>query len=379
MVPDGDTPLDVNESPRGRLLVNEPPRGRLLVNEPPRGRLLVVDGNAKSRTWAIKPDDERRIRDATPEGWSVYFVKALTSSDGDGPPVPNDEVMSVTAGAEAYLGFGMPRALFLAARRLRWVHSLAAGVGSALYAEMVESPVLFTNSAGIHAIPIAEYVVAGVMHFVRGLDIALAQQHRAEWNKMPFVSDDSPLREMSDARVLIIGTGGIGTEVAKRFTALGATCVGVRRRPELGAPSGFERVVGQSELDSELRRSNVIVVTAPLTAETSGLLSAERLDLLPPEAIVANVARGALLNESALIERLRSRRIRGAVLDVFDTEPLPHDNPLWGLPSVVVSPHVSPVSPGKFWPRQLDLFLENWRRYVAGAPLLNLVDKHAGY
>jgi len=342
-------------------------------------RLLVVDGNAKSRTWAIKPDDEQRIREATPEGWRLYFVKALTSSDGDGPPVPNDEVMTMTADAEVYLGFGIPRALFLVARRLRWVHSLAAGVGSALYSEMVESPVLFTNSAGVHAVPIAEYVVAGVMHFVRGLDIAIAQQHRGSWDKTPFVSDDSPLREMTDVRALIIGTGGIGAEVAKRLSALGARCVGVRRRPELGAPRGFERVVGQDRLDAELPECNVIVVTAPLTAATQGLLSAERLDRLPRRSIVVNVARGALVDEKALIERLRSGRIRGAVLDVFETEPLPHDSPLWGLPSVVVSPHVSPVSPGKFWPRQLDLFLENWRRYAAGEPLLNLVDKHAGY
>ena len=342
-------------------------------------RLLVVDGNAKSRTWALGPDDERRIRDATPEGWRVYFVKALTSSDGDGPPVPNDEVMTVTKDAEIYFGFGMPKALFLVAKQLCWVHSAAAGVGSALYPEMVESPVLFTNSAGIHAIPIAEYVVAGVMHFVRGLDIAIAQQRRAEWNKTPFVRDDSPLREVSSRRVLVVGAGGIGSEVAKRFTALGARCVGVRRRPELGAPPGFERVVGPDELDAELSRCNVLVIAAPLTAQTQSLITAARLDILPQETIIANVARGALVDERALIDRLRAGRIRGAVLDVFESEPLDVGSPLWGLPSVIVSPHVSPVSPGAFWPRQLDLFLDNWRRYLAGEPLRNLVDKHAGY
>ena len=336
----------------------------------------MVDANARSRTWALDERSAQRIRDAAPLGWEVHFVRALTSSDGDGPPVPDSEVMNAARDAEVYFGFGIPRALFLAARQLRWVHSAAAGVGSALYPEMVQSDVLLTNSAGIHAVPIAEYIVAGVLHLLRGLDIALEQQRRHEWNKAPFVGDDSPLREVSDCRVLIVGTGGIGTETARRFTALGARCVGIRRRPQLGAPEGFERVSGLEALEDELPRCDVVVATAPLTAETQGLLSAERLDLLPRHAIVANVARGALVDESALIERLRSKRIRGAVLDVFESEPLPAASPLWELPSVVVTPH---VSPGRFWPRQLELFLDNWQRYLAGVPLRNLVDKHAGY
>jgi len=342
-------------------------------------RLLVVDANAKSRTWALTPELERRLRASAPPGWRIYFVRALTSSDGDGPPVPNDEVMNAVSEAEIYLGFGIPEPLFKAARHLRWVHSAAAGVGSALYPAMIESPVLLTNSAGVHAIPIAEYVVAGVLHLLRGLDIALAQQRDAEWNKLPFVNEDSPLREVADCHVLVIGAGGLGTETAKRLSALGARCVGVRRRPELGTPPGFERVIGLDALDEELPRSNVIVITAPLTAETKGLLTAERLDRLPTDAIVVNVARGALLDEDALIERLRQRRIRGAVLDVFESEPLSQDSPLWSLRSVVITPHVSPVSPGRFWTRQLDLFLDNWRRYIGGEPLRNLVDKHAGY
>ena len=267
--------------------------------------LLVVDGNAVSRTWTLTNDAEKRVRDEAPPGWDVYFVRTQTSSDGDGPRGSSDEVLHEIPKADVYLGFGIPRPLFLAARRLRWVHSAAAGVGNALYPEMLGADVLLTNSAGVHAIPIAEYIVAGVLFFFRGLDIAVEQQHRREWDKQRFVSEQSPLREIGGARVLIVGAGGIGSEAASRLTALGARCVGVRRRPSLGAPKGFERVIGFEAIETELPNADVVVLAAPLTEHTRGLLSAPRLDLLPPSALVVNVARGALVDESALVERLR--------------------------------------------------------------------------
>jgi phosphoglycerate dehydrogenase-like enzyme len=342
-------------------------------------RLLVVDLAATSKNWALTPEGERRLLDNVPDGWRVHMIRAATSSDGDGPPRPSDEVMDAIREAEAYFGFGVPRPLFLDGKKLRWVHSAAAGVGTALYAEMVASDVLFTNSAGIHAIPIAEYVVAGVLHFLRGCDFALDQQRRGEWNKAPFVKVDSVLREMDTVRALIIGVGGLGGATAERLTALGATCTGVRRRVGLGAPPGFARVVGLDRLDDELPNHDVIVLAAPLTGETKGLLTAERLALLPASAIVVNVARGALLDDEALVERLNAGLLRGAVLDVFREEPLASTSPLWQLRQVLLTPHVSPVSPGRFWPRQLDLFLDNWRRYSRGEPLRNVVDKRAGY
>jgi phosphoglycerate dehydrogenase-like enzyme len=344
-------------------------------------RLLVVDLAATSKNWALPADDERRLLENTPAGWRVHVVRSATSSDGDGPPRPSDEVMDAVRDAEAYFGFGVPRLLFLEGKKLRWVHSAAAGVGTALYPEMMASDVIFTNSAGIHAIPIAEYVVAGVLHFLRGLDFAIDQQRRGEWNKTPFVRLDSVLREMDTVKALIVGVGGLGGAAAERLTALGATCTGVRRRVGLGAPPGFSRVVGIDQLDDELPLHDVVVLAAPLTGETRGLLTAARLRLLPASGIVVNVARGALLDEEALVELLKSGKLRGAVLDVFREEPLASTSPLWQVRQVLLTPHVSPVSPGRFWPRQLDLFLDNWRRYSSGAgtQLRNVVDKHAGY
>jgi phosphoglycerate dehydrogenase-like enzyme len=319
------------------------------------------------------------VRREAPPGWEVAIVSAATSSDGDGPQGASDESKRLVADAEAYVGFGFTADLFAAARRLRWVHSAAAGVGNVLKSGIADSDVLLTNSAGVHGPPIGEFVVAGILHFMRGLDVAIAQQQRGEWNKAFFVADDSPIREVDGSRILIVGTGGLGGEVARRLSSLGATCIGIRRRPELGAPAGFAAVAALSGLDAELPRADALVLAAPLTPDTSALMSRARLELLPRRAIVVNVARGALLDEEALADLLEANLLRGAVLDVFRHEPLATTSRLWQLRSALVAPHVSPVSPGRFWPRQLDLFLDNWRRYVAGEPLRNLVDKKAGY
>ena len=342
-------------------------------------RTLLLDLKAKSRNWALPPDGEARVRDEAPPGWEVRVVQAPTSSDGDGPVDGSDEAVRLIADAEVYFGFGFSADLLKAAPRLRWLHSAAAGVGNVLNSGIAGTDIYVTNSAGIHGPPIAEFVLAGVLHFLRGLDVAIAQQRRGEWNKEFFVSGHSPLRELSDCRVLIVGAGGLGGETARRFTAMGARCTGVRRRPQLGPPDGFARVVGPAELDAELSQADILVLAAPFTADTSELMSRARLERLPQGAIVVNVARGALLDEVALVELLRAGRLRGAVLDVFRREPLDASSPLWQLANALVVPHVSPVSPERFWPRQLDLFLDNWRRYVTGEPLRNLVDKQAGY
>src|SRR3954471_17226356 len=226
-------------------------------------RLLVADVAARSKNWSLTQDGAARLRAATTGGGKLHIVTSPTSSDGEGPPRPSDEVMEAIREAEVYFGFGIPRDLFVEAKKLRWVHSAAAGVGTALHDEMKQSDVILTNSAGIHAIPIAEYAVAGILHFLRGFDVAIDQQKSARWDKAFFVATDSPLREMDTVRALIVGTGGLGGATAQRLTALGARCTGVRRRVELGPPPGFERVIGLDDLDAELPKHDVIVLAAP--------------------------------------------------------------------------------------------------------------------
>ena len=341
--------------------------------------LLVVDLAATSVNWKLPPEGAARIRRAAPAGWDVAIVQAPTVSDGDGNPEPSEEARAQIAGAEVYLGFGIARPLLRAAERLRWVHSAAAGVRGLLYPEMVESPIVLTNSAGIHAVPIAEHVLGGVIYLVRGFDRAVERQRAHVWDKRPWTGSASGVREVGELRALVVGAGGIGGAVGQRLSWLGATVTGIRRRPELGVPAGFARVLPPSALDDALPEADLVVLAAPFTPDTERLLTAERIARLPEGAIVANVARGALVDTDAMVAALRSNRLRGAVLDVFDEEPLPPESPLWGLPQVLLTPHISAVSPRRFWDRQLSLFEDNWRRWAAGEPLRNVVDKRAGY
>jgi phosphoglycerate dehydrogenase-like enzyme len=342
-------------------------------------RRLVVDLRARASAWALPAAGEDRLRHAAPKGWEITFVDAPTSSDGDGGATPSGEVRAAVADAEVYFGYGMARALFTAAPRLRWIHSASAGVGGLLFPEVRASEVIVTNSAGVHAVPIAEYMLGGILYLLKSFDIALNHQRAGIWDKNAFAGPASTVRELRDCRVLVIGAGGIGSALATRLTMLGARCTGVRRHPDRGTPEGFGSVVGPDDWHDLLPDADVLVIAAPATSETKSMVTGEVLDRLPSNAIVVNVARGSLVDESALAVRLAEGKLRGAVLDVFEEEPLPASSPLWGLSRVLLTPHVSAVSPHDFWERELTLFVDNWHRYVEGKQMLNVVNKEAGY
>ncbi len=312
-----------------------------------------------------------------PDDWRVTIIASPSVSSGNGTNRPSDETLAAVGDAEAYFGFGVTAPMLEAAPHLRWAHSVAAGV--AVSPALRAHPVVLTNSAGMYAEAMADTTLAGVLHFVRGLDVAVRQQADARWDQSPFIGGAAAVRELDEYRVLVVGAGGIGSAVARRFSALGCVCTGIRRRPERGIPDGFARIAGPEALDAELGLADVVVLAAPQTDLTDTLLDARRVALLPASAIVVNVARGGLLAEEALLEALDVGRIRGAVLDVFRTEPLPPSSPLWQHPRVLVTPHVSGVSPRRHWARALELFEDNWRRWVAGSPLRNVVDLDAGY
>ncbi|HEV2149422.1 MAG TPA: D-2-hydroxyacid dehydrogenase [Longimicrobiaceae bacterium] len=344
-------------------------------------RRLVLDLRERRPLWTLPDWAAEEIRAAVPPEWETVEVRAAADGQGDGGG-PSPEALEAVRGAEVYLGYGIPRELFRAATappegRLRWVHSGAAGVGGSLHPEMRGSGVVLTNSAGIHAEPIADSVLAMALHFARGLDFAVRAQAERRWWKEPFERADAPVREVEELTVGLLGLGGIGRAVARRFSALGSRVLATRRRGG-DAPEGVELLGGDDAFGRLLERSDVLVVAVPETPETRGMVGGAELARLPRGAVLVNVARGRVVDEEALAEALRAGRLRGAALDVFAREPLPPESPLWGLSNMLLTPHVSGTS-HRFWRRETDLIVENLRRYVAGEPLLNTVDKTAGY
>lgn len=339
-------------------------------------RRLVVDLAAVRAVWRIPPAAVAAIAAAAP-GWEVVPVDAPASSDGDGGG-GSPAAVRAARGAEIYLGFGLPGGILEAAgSALRWAHTATAGVAPAL-AALRGTGVTVTNSAGIHAEPMADWVLAAIAHFARGFDHAVRAQAAGRWAKDELTDGSLLPVELRDLRLGVFGLGGIGSAVARRGLALGMTVAGIRRRPEHGGPAGVRWVGGFDALDRLAAESDVLAITVPRTPETAGSVGAAVLSRLPAGALVVNVSRGGILDEAALLRALDAGRVRGAALDVFTTEPLPAGDPLWRHPRVLLTPHVSAVT-ARFWDRELALILDNLRRYLGGVPLTNVVDLEAGY
>lgn len=342
---------------------------------------VVMDLKDRRPVWAIPDWAEQEVRDALPAGWTLHAASTLADGSGDGVGGPSGEVLDALRGARIYMGFGIPPAVLDAGRgTLEWVHTGTAGVGGSLHDAMRASGVRFTNAAGIHGPPMAETVLAGILHFYRGLDFAVRGQARGRWESSPFQAGDTPVRELAGSTVGILGYGGIGREVARRVAPLGARVLGLRRSPPEGPEDehGAELLHGPRGMERLLAESDALVLAAPETPATRGILSRDRIRALRPGALVVNVSRGGLVDEDALVDALREGHLRGAVLDVFQEEPLPKGHPLWSLPNVLITPHVSAVSRG-FWRRHTDLVLDNLRRFLEGRPLRNEVDLDSGY
>lgn len=286
----------------------------------------------------------------------------------------SDELRVAIKDAEIMLGWnfqaGGLRGAWNDRTCLRWIHWCGAGVDAVLFPALVQSDTVLTNARGVFDRAMAEYVLGVIIAFAKRFPETITYQLKRTWQHR--------LTECIEGQhVLVVGVGSIGGAVARLLRSVGLNVVGVGRRARSEDPE-FGVVHPQGKLNQLLPEADYVVIVAPLTEETIGMFGTEQYRAMKPTARLVNVGRGRIIDETALIKALQDREIAGAALDVFETEPLPQDSPLWSMANVIVSPHMS----GDFvdYPRALaDSFLENFRRFTAGEPLLNVVDKTQGY
>ena len=257
------------------------------------------------------------------------------------------------------------------APRLRWVQATSAGIGEYLVRTgLADTGITFTTAAGTHAIPLAEHVALGLLYLTKRVPDLRAWQAAHHWERFT-------TNQLAGSRMLLVGLGNVGRQVARTCAALGMEVWAVD--PGAESPSdGVARLVDRAEFRAALSEVDALVLACPYTPETHHLVGARDLAAMRSSAVVVNISRGAVIDEPALVTALGERRIAGAVLDVFETEPLPAESPLWDMPNVLVSPHSASTVTAENR-RIADLFIDNLRRYIAGEPLRNVFDRARGF
>jgi phosphoglycerate dehydrogenase-like enzyme len=288
-----------------------------------------------------------------------------------------DRVPEEISDTDVFIGWSLRPEQFADARKLRWIHSPAAAVHQLMYPELIKSSVALTNSTGIHGPVVAEHAIAVLLALAKRLPQAMQYQTKHEWSQDQLWHGSPPPREVSDSTVLIVGMGSIGREFAARAKALGMKILAIRENPAKGL-EGADAVYGSSQIDEILPQADYVLLCTPVTPATTGIMNAARLSKMKPDAYLINVARGPLIDESALLDALQHRRIAGAALDVFNEEPLPANSPFWSLDNILITPHTAAVT-DRLWERHYRLIVDNMKRFLAGQPLMNQVDKHRGY
>jgi D-2-hydroxyacid dehydrogenase (NADP+) len=267
------------------------------------------------------------------------------------------------------------------AERLKWVAFWSAGLDGKLSPELLSRNLLLTNASGVHGPNIAEHVMAFMLMFTRRMEVHLRNQAASKWERQMPV-ERPPAAELSGQTLAIIGYGRIGECLAARANAFDMRVIAVKRDPMrhygLNAESHIEEVFPVSNIGQALEQADHVCIAVPYTRDTHHMFNRERLAQMKPGAYLYNIARGAVVDEKALIEALAEGRLGGAGLDVFETEPLPVDSPLWQMPNVFITPHVSGLTP-HYFKRFAGIFAANLQRYLQGTPLSNLYVPDRGY
>jgi glyoxylate/hydroxypyruvate reductase len=258
------------------------------------------------------------------------------------------------------------------APNLRWVQATSAGIGEFLHETgLVRSGIQFTTASGVHARPLAEFVLLGLLYFIREVPLLLERKAERRWQR--FTS-----RSLEGTRILLIGLGSIGRAVARSCASLGVEVWGMGRTDAARGIEGLSRYVEHAGLRQALGAVDALVLSCPLTRSTRGLIGRDEIASMRRGAIIVNVARGQVVDEPAMIEALADGHLGGAVIDVAAIEPLPQESPLWGLDNVLISPHSASTVAAENG-RIIDIFLDNLGRFLDGRPLMNLFDTARGY
>lgn len=335
----------------------------MIRTSPAETKLLICVWHAFA-LWNPPPEMPERIRARWPEMRVVHLPRY-------------DRILDELPDTDIFVGFSLRPEQFAVARKLKWLHSTAAGVGQLMYPELQKSGIEVTNASGVHRIPMAEHILGTLIALARRFPDCFRYQQQAHWAQQELWNAPVRLRELRGQILLFIGFGAIGREVAKLIRPLGMRVWAVTRsgRAEEGLA---EHVFPASKLGEALPQADFVVLAAPETPETRKMMGGREFSLMKPSAYFLNVSRGALVDEPALISALAGRKIAGAALDVASQEPLPPENPLWKLDNVFITPHMSAASE-HLWERQTDLLMENLERWFAGDELLNRVDLNRGY
>lgn len=288
-----------------------------------------------------------------------------------------DRVPEEIVDADVFIGWSLRPEQFVAARKLRWIHSPAAAVHQLMFPELVRSNVLLTNSSSVHGPVVAEHAIAVMLALAKRLPQAMQYQAKKVWSQEILWNERPRPREVAGATVAVVGMGGIGSEFTRLAKALGMRVLAVREDVSKGA-GGADAVYSSAQIEEVLPQADYVLLCTPVTPATTGIINAARLQKMKPGAYLMNVARGPLVDEPALVAALKARQIAGAGLDVFVEEPLPADSPFWSLDNVLITPHSAAVTE-QLWERHYELIVENLNRFVAGKPLLNAVNTRRGY
>ena len=307
---------------------------------------------------------------ATTRAWAARVAAALPALD---VVVAETDADAARVAVTTEAAFGtMPPALLRTAGKLRWLQAPQAAPPAGYYTrELIDHPVVVTNFREIYNDHIGAHIMAFVLAFARGLHLYLPRQLRREWRPEPL--ETGGVLHLPETTVLIVGVGGIGAETARLCAAFGMHVMGVdaRRRD---APPGVLKLDGPDALDSLLPLADFVILTVPHTPETEGFMERRRFQLMKRTAFFINIGRGMTTRLDDLVAALRAGEIAGAALDVFEREPLPADHPLWTLPNVLITPHTAGHGP-YLDERRFEILLDNARRFLAGQPLRNVVDK----